>query len=369
MKFIMTKNKSVFNIVNASGSPYECGFAHGQTSKKLIQNIISIWGQNIKRQTGLTLESYANRFKAETSLFKTIVDLAPELLEEVHGIADGAEMPRNIIEIWQYIDEHEWFIKDFILRKNELGENACSTFAFKNQNHVLLGQNLDIPSYKNGIQTILKLKTADELNSIIFTQAGVLASFGVNNSPIAVCVNSLTQLAYRPDGLPVAYMVRKILQNTTFASAIKTLQTRPHATAQNYVVGCNNNFQNYECSASQSALLEDKTKNHVLHTNHILVNKDTRKDGPLSEAEKLEKLNKGTSIPRYKCLQQNLMNQHTLSVTDAQNALSTPPVSISVTENMASFTFFSVIFELAEETNVWATSGAPKDNEYTKINW
>lgn len=365
----MSKAKSIFNIVNASGTPYACGFAHGKALKPIIQNIIGIWAQNIQRLTGLSIDGYAKKIKAETLLFKTITDLAPELLEEVHGIADGAEMPRLIMETWQYIDEHEWFIKDFILGKKTLDGNACSTFAFKNTNQVILGQNLDIPSYKNGIQTILKTKDANEFNSIIFTQAGALASLGVNNSPIAICVNSLTQLAYRPDGLPVTYIVRKILQSRTMGEAASSLKNLPHATAQNYVIGSNQFYQNYECSANQTALLEDKTKNHVFHTNHILINNDTRKDTSISEQMKLEKLNKGTTIPRYECLRQTLDSQNNLSVADAQKALSTPPVSISVSEEMAPFTFFSVIFELGESTNVYATSGAPKDNEYSTIDW
>jgi isopenicillin-N N-acyltransferase-like protein len=365
----MSKNKSVFHIVSASGKPYECGLAHGKALKPIIHDIIGIWAKNIQNLTGLTLEKYAQRMKTETLLFKTVQTLAPELLEEVHGIADGAEMPRLILETWQYIDEHEWFIKDFILGKKNHEENACSTFAFKNPNQVILGQNLDIPSYKNGIQTILKIKDTNDFSTIIFTQAGALASLGINNSPLAICVNSLTQLAYRYDGLPVTYIVRKILQNKTIEEAVASLKNLPHATAQNYVVGNNQNFQNYECSANQTALLEDKTKNHVFHTNHILINSDTRIDNTISEKMKFEKLNKGTSIPRYECLQQNIGNQKTLSLAAAQKALSTPPVSISVSENMNSFTFFSVVFDLSATPKVYATSGAPKDNEYIKIDF
>lgn len=358
----------IFNTVEANGNDYERGFLHGKTLKSIIQNIIKAWAENIKSQTGLTIESYAHKIKNETLLFKTVQNLAPDLLEEVHGIADGSELPHITIEAWQYLDEQEWFIKDFILSKNTTTGNACSTFGFKNSDYVITGQNLDIPSYKDGIQTILKFKNKDSLSTVIFTQAGLLASLGINNSPLSICVNSLTQLAYRMDGLPVAYLIRKILQNTSLESATLALKTLPHATGHNYLLGNNQNFLNFECSASQSVLVKNPDTNRTFHTNHILMNKDVR---PISKelALVMEHRIKESSLPRFQCLQNDLSNREKMSVAQAQKLLSTHPVSISLNKKLKQFTFISAVFELGPETKIWACPGAPEEYEYHPISW
>jgi predicted choloylglycine hydrolase len=365
----MASFQAKFNIVESKGNPYDCGFLHGKTLKPIIQNIISEWAKNIKESTSLSLDAYAKKIKNETLLFKTIQQLAPDLLEEVHGIADGAEMPHHIIEAWQYLDEHEWFIKDFILSKKESTGNACSTFGFENSGQVILGQNLDIPSYKNGIQTILKTTNTQGFSSMIFTQAGALASLGINNSPIAICVNSLTQLAYRIDGLPVTYLIRKILQNKTLESAANTIKTLPHATGHNYLIGSPNNFLNLECSANQTTLIESSKSNCVFHTNHILQNQDKRPGISPEALLTIEQRIKESSLPRLEALKSDLNIRNILSVVEAQKILSKQPVSISLKKQLKQFTFISVVFDLCANTKVWATPGAPEEFSYNLIEW
>ena len=358
-----------FHIVEAQGNDYCRGVAHGKTLKPVIQKIIKTWADHIKNITGLTLEVYASKIKNETLLFKSIQQLAPDLLEEVHGIADGADLPRLIIEAWQYIDEHEWFIKDFIQNKKDISGNACSTLGFKNPDNIILGQNLDIPIYKNGIQTILKFIDGSGKSSIVFTQAGVLASLGANNSPLAICVNSLPQLAYRSDGLPVSYLVRKVLQNNSLADGVEALKTLPHATAQNYLIGSNIKFSNYECSANQTALVEYPEADRMFHTNHILLNNDTRPNMSKEELTLLNLTNKESSLPRYQFLQNKLSRCESLSAIQAKKILATQPLSISLKQDLRQLTFISAVFDLGVESKIWATAGPPEENQYAPVSW
>lgn len=365
----MSSNLTQFNIVEINGSNYERGYIHGKTLQPIIQKIIGAWSENIKIQTGLTLDQYANRIRNETLLIKAIQTHAPDLLEEVHGIADGAALPRIILEAWQYLDEHEWFIKDFVLSKKESTGNACSTFGFKNKSNLILGQNLDIPSYKDGIQTILKFKDTSGLSSIIFTQAGALASLGANSSPLAMCVNSLTQLAYRIDGLPVTYLIRKILQNNTLQAATNSLKSLPHATGHNYLLGDSNQFFNYECSANLKVLTQKDNSSFVYHTNHTLANKDNRSVLTNEAQLALEQRIKESSLPRYQCLENDLSTHKDMSVLQAKQLLATKPVSISINRNLKQFTFISAIFDFGSKSQVWAAPGAPEEYSYSPVSW
>ena len=56
----------------------------------------------------------------------------------------------------------------------------------------------------------------------------------MNSRSVGVCVNAVTQLAYSPKGLPVAFVIRGILRQKTYDEAVKFLGDIPPAAPQNY---------------------------------------------------------------------------------------------------------------------------------------
>ena len=65
-------------------------------------------------------------------------------------------------------------------------------------------------------------------------RAGMIGLTGCNDDGLAVVVNNLDMLPASPTGLPVAFVLRGILERRTLAAAVDFVSQVPHATGQHY---------------------------------------------------------------------------------------------------------------------------------------
>jgi isopenicillin-N N-acyltransferase-like protein len=113
-------------------------------------------------------------------------------------------------------------------------------------------QSQDIPGFYHGFPTVLRVRDdGRDLETLVFTIPGVIALNGMNSRSVGVCVNAVTQLAYSPKGLPVAFVIRGILRQRTYAEAVKFLEDIPPAAPQNYMIGGPSEAACYERSAGR----------------------------------------------------------------------------------------------------------------------
>ncbi|HVA88328.1 MAG TPA: C45 family peptidase, partial [Chloroflexota bacterium] len=136
----------------------------------------------------------------------------------------------------------------------------------------ILGQNMDLPKYYDGTQTLLHIRDHDH-ESLIFTAAGLLGTTGLNSRSIGICCNTLTRLAHAYHGLPVGFIVRRVLESSTLEEAASFVREVAHASGQNYAIGDATRIVDFECSAHKVAPYSCGPT-HVYHTNHPLVNDD-----------------------------------------------------------------------------------------------
>ena len=66
--------------------------------------------------------------------------------------------------------------------------------------------------------------------------AGNIGLNGLNASGLGVTCNTLAQLNYSIDGLPVAFIVRAILDRNSLMKPRSFLRTITHASGQNYIL-------------------------------------------------------------------------------------------------------------------------------------
>ena len=108
-----------------------------------------------------------------------------------------------------------------------------------------------------------------DLESLFLTCAGLIVTTGMNNAPLGVAVNAMGQMDYGNEGLPVAFVVRGLLEQSSLQDALDFLETVKHASGQNYILGDSENVVDLEVSTNRQARFTPE--NHpgvILHTNH-----------------------------------------------------------------------------------------------------
>lgn len=269
------KESSDVQVLVLEGSPRKRGQIHGEALRSMILEYIAGWKDRLHELVGLNPDEYLEQFLQETNFFTAVKRWMPDLLEEVRGIAEGANVDFETMFAHQLGDEEWWYRRE---KMSDQGGKGCSGLGVFGQegSPPLLAQTLDLADYYDGYMVLLHIKhTESALESFVLTPAGIVASNGLNNRSIGVCVNTLFQLNHAADGLPVDFVVRGILAQSTVEDAAAFVRRVKHASGQNYIIGGPKEILDFECSANQvSQFVPYPGASRICHTNHPLANDD-----------------------------------------------------------------------------------------------
>jgi len=262
-------------VIRLSGTALNRGRIHGEELRAEIHALNEAWVDAIGRAYGVPGETYLNAFLNYQAFEPAIIKRCPQLLDEMKGIAEGASLPFERILLLQLSDE-EWVFGRMLWPKNAAAQfrSKCTAFGLHDaeQRKTYAGQNMDIPPFHEGRQVILHILHEDsDLEAFIFASAGGLGFMGLNNAPLGVCCNTLMELSACNDGLPVAFVLRTLLERTSQDEAEAVLRSIRHASGQNYLIATREGVGTFECSASDIAKVVNRGEKHwICHTNHAL---------------------------------------------------------------------------------------------------
>jgi len=267
-----------FPTLLLEGSARKRGQIHGESLRSKIQEIIANWKDYLHNSRHVNPDKYIGQFIEDTNFLPSIKKWTPNLLDEVKGIAEGADIDFKTIYAFQLLDEEWLYGRTTQLKKQGPASSSCSSLGIWKQADypALQAQNMDIPDYSDGFQILLHVKhSSSSIESYIFSYAGLIILNGMNNRPIGVCCNTLSQLNHSAEGLPVAFILRGILEQPTQEEAIKFIHEIKHASGQNYIIGGKEKVFDYECSTNKICqFIPYQGARLVYHTNHPLVNDD-----------------------------------------------------------------------------------------------
>ena len=256
-------------IVDVSGSGRERGRMHGEILRDRIAGALERWDSEVGERMGIPAAEHVVGLLGATRFVPAIERSTPDLLEEVHGIAEGAAVSYQRILAYNLMDEEWWYSQARGHR------HACSLVAVAGTDDrgALLAQNMDLPEVMDGGQTILRSTAPDGSRTVVLTAAGMIGLTGCNSDGLGVCVNTLSMLHHSGEGLPVAFVLRGLLERRSLAAAETFLHTVPHASGQHYAVGCGDDVAGFECSAG-GVVASDGGTTRFGHTNHPLASRD-----------------------------------------------------------------------------------------------
>jgi isopenicillin-N N-acyltransferase like protein len=256
-------------VVVLEGTPYNRGLIHGRTLKKEISEVVQLWKADIERTFKMKADTFISNFLKMTDFIPAIKKWTPEMLDEVKGISDGSGIDFNTIFMFQLGDE-QWAQGQYVTAEH------CTTIGVNKRGPkpAFVAQNMDIESFYNGYQTLLHIKDSKSgVESFVFTEPGLIGLNGMNSRAVAITCNTLLQLEYSKDGLPVAFIVRGVLSQTAFDGAVGFIRQIKHASGQNYIIGGPEKTASLECSAQKvSQFIPYAGAEITYHTNHPLAN-------------------------------------------------------------------------------------------------
>lgn len=362
-------SKREIREVRLSGRGYELGLQHGKLLKKEIGELVV----KMKKNTVDNLKKDADQVIKEFMVYAQFTDdikkNTPELYEEVRGIADGSGQSFNDIMVFNLLDEFWVYIDD-------VSKHHCSGMGVPSINGSTgyIAQNMDIESYTEGYQMVMRLeRMPNSPEQLILTHPGAIAFNGMNEMGIGACMNTLMQLKASNKGLPVAFVVRRILNSTDKNDVLNFIETVQHASGQNYIIGIRGEVFDFEASANKVVRFDPKNANGtVYHTNHPIVNDDVKswfeKYSPKADVKPLQSnsyirlASVQKRIGEATHIEDSLIKETLRSKDDAKN-----PVCVSLSLGRGGFTFGSVIMTLTGTPFLQVTAGSPDASEYKRM--
>lgn len=272
------KGSSGIAVLVLEGSARECGQVRGEVLKPMILEHICRSKHHLQESAGMHADEYLEHLLEETGFFRAAQRWSPDLVEEVKGIAERAGVDLKRVFALQLLDEEMWYSRGIGVGLSLLEDEQCSGLGVFGQRDAapVLGHNIELPDYVDGLQSFLQIKDlASGLNSLVLALAGLIGLNGLNNRSIGICCNSLLQLNHSTNGLPVAFVVRMVLSQSTLKDAVGFIRSVRHASGQNYIVGNTEEILDFECSANEvSQFVPCSGANQVYNTNLPLVNDD-----------------------------------------------------------------------------------------------
>jgi hypothetical protein len=358
-------------VVELSGPPRARGRAYGESQRERIAGILERWFADVAQSHGIAPRAYIGEFLAATDFEPAIRRLTPGLMEEVAGMAEGANVEADVMLAFNLMDEEWWFGRERLARRGCAGGddgNHCSALgvAGRDGRPTYVAQTMDIAGWSDGYQVLLRHHDpATGRSSLLFSVAGMLMLTGMNDAGVAVCCNTLLQLAHRRDGLPVQFVTRGILAQGSFDDAVAFTEKVPHASGQYYTIGAPGRVVALECSAHKVVhYVPPGAEGRVWHTNHPFANDDVATGATAPDEGAMAPVN---SQARYACLTRRIGAAAEVTPELIKAALASRddpanPVSRRVdpaNPNVIGFTAGAMVYTLDQDPRMELAAGPP----------
>lgn len=251
-------------VVRAAGDAGSAGKAYGQACADLIRGQLHAWDRWTAGR-GRSLADLVDGLSRRAGFRQAAERWAPQLVEEIHGIAAGAGADDDEVFALNCLDEAWWWGGR---------PSGCSVLAHSrftdSAARPLAAQNMDLDVWMDGGQVALVRAERPGLPDVaVLTRAGMVGLCGANGSGLAVLVNTLPQLPVDPDGVPVAFVARMVLDCGDVAEASDLLRRLPHATGQAYtLVDRSGAVAGLECGSGTVRDYPPAAAGMMVHSNH-----------------------------------------------------------------------------------------------------
>jgi isopenicillin-N N-acyltransferase-like protein len=253
-------------IVEISGTPRERGYRYGEECKDIIHKLINAHYAFYKREIGVSKEAL---IKEAGKLTGFVEDYSPEIIEEMRGVAEGAEIRlEEILVISGFVELY--YPKIFA---------GCTTLAVSSKvtldKETYVAQNNDeaLDPWLNGdCVVLLKIKRETGPDVLTYAYAGTPGMMGINSAGIGLCINALL-CEISTIGVPLLTVTREVLHQKTLEDVYRAIERAKRGNSLNFgIADSKGRICDIECTPhSIDCLFKDDP--YFVHTNHFLSKK------------------------------------------------------------------------------------------------
>jgi isopenicillin-N N-acyltransferase-like protein len=215
-------------ILTTSGDPRERGRQHGELARERIRHGVERYMQRFRHFSDLDRQGAREEARR---YIRPIEEYDAEILEEIRGVAKGAELPfEDVLAI--NCRSELMFASARIME--------CSSFALQPtvtaDGHTYVGQNWDWAPDISETIILLLIQQENKPDVLLLDEAGIVGRMGLNSAGIGLCTNTLIS-DIRQEGVPYNALLRGVLNQRKLDDAIGTLLRPKRAISANYVIG------------------------------------------------------------------------------------------------------------------------------------
>ncbi|MGW1097677.1 C45 family autoproteolytic acyltransferase/hydrolase [Streptomyces sp. NPDC002455] len=238
----------ILPVIEISGSPLDRGRQYGEAVRPQLRAALGYYEEAFGRSAGLTWDRVAAR---AGRWLDPVRAYAPDLVEEMRGIADGAGV--GLLDVLALNARGEVIYDKSFAEMEAAGQQAdeepaegCTSFAAYGEasgdGHVYAGQNWD---WRAGVQdtvVMIRIVQPPKPTLIMQVEAGQVGRQGANSAGIALNANGLGGRFDDAIGLPQTVVRRSVLDQSNITDALDVLcRTRAHI-ASNALLTCREGF-------------------------------------------------------------------------------------------------------------------------------
>jgi len=260
-----------FPEIKLSGTPRERGRQHGAAAAQRIALGAAHYGDQLGRlgfgeaAVGELVEGFLPRIAA----------FEPDYVEEMRGIAEGAETPLATIVMINARTEILKLAQNEAKRRGPVDPepDGCTSIVVQPElardGALIHAQNWDWKVECAETAVVLNVAQEDGPDYLTFTEAGGLARSGMNSDGLAITANYLeSDRDYRELGVPLALIRRKVLECRFMAHAIKAIRGTRKSNSNNMVLSHHSGrVFNFECAPEESFVVLPE-RGLLTHANH-----------------------------------------------------------------------------------------------------
>ncbi|MDR7378915.1 hypothetical protein J2X19_003609 [Rhodoferax ferrireducens] len=260
-----------FPFVSVSGTPFERGLQYGQQVADRVRGSARLYGQTLVNL------GYSNSARAQLIGYfeKQIADFAPHYLEEMRGIAQGANVPfEDIVMVNARTEVLAKARAEKVQAVDaEPGDGCTGALILPERSasgNLLHGQNWDWRAECVDTSIVLRVRNDDGPDFLTFVEAGGLARSGMNSAGVSITANYLeSDRDFTQLGVPLSLIRRKVLEQTHFSLAMKAVATTPKSCSNNIMLGMAEGFGiDFECTTNEAFPIYPGADQLIVHANH-----------------------------------------------------------------------------------------------------